>query len=271
MAQAKLAHNQQTARRNNSQHQYLLRGLVSCGQCRLTATARTTADGRRYYPCRGRTDKLRRAEGRTCTTRYTPAQQLDEVVWHDLCAVLTAPQAIAAALERAHKGQWLPQEVQARRTTVEQGLAGIERQQTRLLDAYLSEVIELTEFERKRHELERRRTALVAQLRQLEAMTDQYLELGRMADSIEEFCAQVPAGLEHATFAQKRALVELLIDCVIVTNEAVEIRYVIPTTRAGPRQRFCHLRIDYRVGVSAAVYDPPRGAQRRVRVCGGVL
>jgi site-specific DNA recombinase len=154
---------------------------------------------------------------------------------------------------------------------VEQGLAGIERQHTRLLDAYLGEVIELTEFERKRHELERRRTALVAQLRQLEAMTDQYLELGRMADSIEEFCAQVRAGLEHATFAQKRALVELLIDCVIVTNEAVEIRYVIPTTRAGPRQRFCHLRIDYRVGVSAAVYDPPRGAQRRVRVCGGVL
>jgi site-specific DNA recombinase len=249
MVQAKLAHNQQTARRNNSQHQYLLRGLVSCGQCRLTATARTTADGRAYYPCRGRTDKLRRAEGRSCTTRYTPAQQLDEVVWHDLCAILTEPQTIATALERAHSGQWLPQEVQARRTTVEQGLAGIERQHTRLLDAYLGEVIELTEFERKRHELERRRTDLAAQLRQLDALADQHRDLGRMARSMEEFCVHVRTGLAQATFAQKRTLVELLIDCVIVTNEEVEIRYVIPTTRAGPRQRFCHLRIDYRASL----------------------
>ena len=61
-----------------------------------------------------------------------------------------------------------------------------------------------------------------------------------------EFCVHVRMGLAQATFAQKRTLVEVLIDCVIVTNEEAEIRYVIPTTRAGPRQRFCHLRIDYR-------------------------
>jgi hypothetical protein len=51
--------------------------------------------------------------------------------------------------------------------------------------------------------------------------------------------------LEQASFEQKRQLVELLIDRVIVTNEEVEIRYVIPTSSASERVRFCHLRLDY--------------------------
>ncbi len=39
--QAKLAQNRQGAARNNKRHQYLLRALVSCGKCRLSATGRT--------------------------------------------------------------------------------------------------------------------------------------------------------------------------------------------------------------------------------------
>jgi hypothetical protein len=37
----------------------------------------------------------------------------------------------------------------------------------------------------------------------------------------------------------------LLIDRVIVDNETVEIRYVIPTAPAGEHAPFCHLRKDY--------------------------
>ncbi|MCI0662853.1 MAG: hypothetical protein L0220_17430 [Acidobacteria bacterium] len=40
-------------------------------------------------------------------------------------------------------------------------------------------------------------------------------------------------------------LVELLIDRVIVTDDKVEIRYVIPTSPASEQTHFCHLRTDY--------------------------
>jgi len=40
-------------------------------------------------------------------------------------------------------------------------------------------------------------------------------------------------------------LVELLIDQVVVTDEEVEIRYVIPTSPEGPHHPFCHFRTDY--------------------------
>ena len=42
---------------------------------------------------------------------------------------------------------------------------------------------------------------------------------------------------------------ELLIDRVIVTDEQVEIRYVIPTDPSSEQVRFCHLRSDYLDGL----------------------
>jgi site-specific DNA recombinase len=88
--QAKLDANQRTAARN-TRHEYLLRAPISCGACRLTCGVRQTPAGYRYNQCRGRTDPLRVAQGLRCTARYIPAGQQDELVWADLCALVTDP------------------------------------------------------------------------------------------------------------------------------------------------------------------------------------
>ena len=202
--QAKLDANQQGAARN-TRHEYLLRALISCGACRLGCTGRQTAAGYRYYLCRGRTDPLRVAQGQRCTARYIPAGQLDELVWADLCALLTDPAQVTRALARAQGGAWLPQELQARQATIGQALGQLERQQQRLLDAYLAEVVTLPELDRKRQDLDRRHATLLAQQRQLDAAARQKLELGAVADGIEAFCQAVRAGLATATFEQRQA------------------------------------------------------------------
>ena len=250
--QAKLDANQQCAARN-TRHEYLLRALVSCGACRLSCTGRQVAKGYRYYLCRGRTDPLRAAQGQRCTARYIPAAQLDELVWADLCALLTDPAQAARALARAQGGAWLPQELQARQATIGQALAQLDRQQQRLLDAYLAEVVTLPELDRKRQDLDRRRDTLLAQQRQLDAAARQRLELGAVADAIEAFCQTVRAGLAAATFEQRRQLAELLIDCVVVTDGDVEIRYVLPTSPDGPHRPFCQLRKDHLNGPSRGI------------------
>src|SRR6266513_2915873 len=242
--QAKLDTNQQSAARN-TRHQYLLRALVSCGACRLSCTARQTGAGYHYYLCRGRTDPLRAAQGQRCQARYIPAGQLDELVWADLDALLTDPAHITHALARARGGAWLPQELQARQATIRQALGQLERQQQRLLDAYLAEVVTLPELDRKRQDLDRRRATLLAQQRQLDAAARQRLELGAVADGIEAFCQTVRSGLATATFEQRRLLAELLIDRVVVTDGQVEIRYVLPTSPDGPHRLFCQLRKDH--------------------------
>jgi len=167
------------------------------------------------------------------------------LVWEDLCASLTDPEQLTRALARAQSGEWLPQELQARRANVQQALAQSERQQERLLSAYLAEVIDLQTFERSRASLQRQQESLTIQQRELAACAQKQIDLSAVASSIEEFCAQTRAGLANATFDRRRTLVELLIDRVIVTDGEVEIHYVIPTSPSSVQIRFCHLRKVY--------------------------
>jgi site-specific DNA recombinase len=242
LAQRKLAHNRERAARHNTRHQYLLRALVSCGLCRLAATARTSWDGRSYYVCTGH---ARTPASPHCPSRHTPAGQLDALVWADLCALLFQPEQLTAALQRARGGHWVPGELAARRAGIRDALGQIRRQQERLLDAYVAGVVDLAAFERKRAELTRRSEALEAQRRQLDAGARESLDLATLANSLEAFCARVSTGLDRASFEQRRALVELLVDRVIVTDDEVEIRYVVPTSPDRSPPPFCQLRTDY--------------------------
>jgi len=255
LAGEKLSRNKSFARRNNKAHNYLLRALVSCGRCKLCSIARTQtgkkANNRkqRYYVCSGKFKQAQSGLEENCRSRYAPADQLDELVWKDLCEVLTYPKSITDALERAHGGHWLPQELQARQQNLREGRGALNRQLDRLTDACLGEVVPLAEYERRRRDLEQRDEALAGQERQLEAQADQRMELAGVAGSVEDFCERVRSGLADATFEQKRELVELLVDRVIVTDKEVEIRYVVPTDPSSEKVRFCHLRSDYLDGL----------------------
>src|SRR5258708_7997066 len=161
---------------------------------------------------------------------------------------------IAQALQQAQGGQWLREERHARRENLRKARVSIEHQLERLTDAYVAQVLDLTEYKRRRQELEQRLQAIAEQVRQLEASVGHHDELAAMVQSIEAFCQRVQRSLAEATFEQKRSLIELLIDRVVVTDEEVEIRYVIPTSPSSEQIRVCHLRLDYFDGPSLAVH-----------------
>jgi site-specific DNA recombinase len=241
----KLARNQAFARRNNKSHQYLLRALVSCGACQLACQARQVQPKHQYYICTGKARSVLRPREQRCPSRFIPANQLDQLVWQDLCQLLSHPQIIAQALERAHGGHWLPQQLQARRENLRQGQVSLQHQLERLTEAYLHQVIPLAEYQRRRIELEQRGQALGQQAQQLQDQVDRQAELAGLAASVEQFCQRIHSSLAQATFEQKRQLIELLVDRVVVTDGNVEIRYVIPTSASSQQVRFCHLRSDY--------------------------
>jgi site-specific DNA recombinase len=246
LVQTKLAKNQSFASRHNTVHQYLLRALVSCGICQLSCYARTVS-GKPYgyYICTGKDDEVQARHVARCPSRFIPSQQLDDLVWKDLCDLLTHPEVIAQAMERALGTSWLPQELQARQENLRRGKASLVQQLDRLTEAYLSNVIPLVEYQRRRQEIEQRQQALENQADLLLSQADRYKELAGMAWNVGDFCQRVQTGLSTATFEQKRQLVELLIDRVVVTGDEVEIRYVIPTSRGSENVRFCLLRSDY--------------------------
>ena len=244
-AQERLGYNRRMARRNNRVHQYLLRGLVSCGRCRRGCTGRHMPPGYDYYLCRTKTQLPVLVPGERCPARYIPARPLEELVWRDLCEVLAAPEMIAHAMQRARGGHWLPQEMQARRANLRRGRAALGQQIERLTEAYMAGVAPLAEYERRRRDAEARLSALDGEERELLQDADRRGETARLAAQAEMFCRRVREGLEQANFERKRELLELLVDRVVVTDGDVEIRYVIPTGPDGERESFCRLRTDY--------------------------
>ena len=180
-----------------------------------------------------------------CTSRYAPAQALADLVWQEICRILSNPALILHALERAQMGAWLPQAWQARRQTLRDIRAQLERQQARLLDLYLAEVIEREECARQRKEGAQAHHGLTQQRRQLDAQAQQHVDVASLTPGIEAFCRRTLPTWDKLTFAQRRQLVELLLERVIVTDTQVEIRYVVPTGAKGETTPFCHLRLDY--------------------------
>jgi site-specific DNA recombinase len=257
--QAKLAQNRQFARRNNTVHAYLLRALVSCGVCGLSCLGRSLPAGHRYYCCRGKLSAIHSHRESKCPSRYIPAEQVDALVWEDLCRLLSEPAAIRLALERAHGGHWLAQDLQARREALRRGQASVQQQIERLTEAYLASVVGLDEFRRRRGALEQKGQALGTQVRQLEAQVDRQAEIACVGMRMDEFFRRVRDGLDQATWEQKRRLIECLVARVIVADGEVEIRYVIPTSPAGEATHFCHLRSDYRAAVGQAEGGACRG------------
>jgi hypothetical protein len=211
----------------------------------LAALVVAVAAAMRIHVCVGRSHETISHRNEKCPARSIPVEQLDTLMWQDVCEMLTHPEKIANALYRAQGGQWLPQECQARRENLRKARVRLEQQMERLTDAYLANVLHLDEYKRRRLELEQRLSVIAEQKRQLEATVGHHDQLAGMVQSIEAFCQRVQQGLSEATFEQKRQLVELLIDRVVVTGEEVEIRYVISTSPKGETIRFCHLRVGY--------------------------
>jgi site-specific DNA recombinase len=135
MIQENLKQNQSMARRKNTKHPYLLRAMVSCGRCHLACTGRTDDSRHAYSACNGQRPLLQSPRTQKCPSRLLPVEHLDELVWGDLCEVLVHPAGLAQAVQRAQGGQWLPEELQARRENLRKARVSVEHQLERLTDA----------------------------------------------------------------------------------------------------------------------------------------
>src|SRR6266851_421337 len=268
-AQQRLVTNQQLARRNTT-YMYLLRGLVSCGRCQLSCTGRAGHPNAKYqyYVCRGKLPTVTSNREQHCPSRLIPADQLDVLVWDDLCQMVQHPEIVAHELQRAQAGDWIPQELRRRQASLRTVRLGLGRQQARLLEAYLAGVLDLTTFEHKRDELRQSEEDVLAREREVVAQGQQLVAVQSVARSATEVLEQLARGLERATFDQRRQLVELLVDRVVVTDDAVVIRYVTPTTETSTRTRFCQLRSDYFHSFADALADAIADVARGTAVDG---
>jgi Recombinase zinc beta ribbon domain len=159
-AQLQLQRNAALARKmyQPTSRRYLLRTLVTCGECGLGMGA---SPQRRvcqkydylYYECKGHTP-LTCGRVSKCPSRRVRADRLDAVVWNSLSELLRTP----TLLPHLHQS-WAQSKhhdltaLTAQQEQLQQRRRRVERQSARLLDAYQTDLITLSELPLRRQKL----------------------------------------------------------------------------------------------------------------------
>ncbi len=236
-AKAQLAANSTLSFRNNTRNEYLLRCLLTCRGCGLamygvTTYGKTGQPAHRYYKCHGK-DTV--ARDRACRCTQTPAKvaELDAAVWGHVQALLEDPATLASRFEELARLSEARQDGQATVHRWEAQLQRLAREEQRLVDAYQAEVIDLAELKARREQIQGRRQVLITQRDQEQRLRDEQQAARAVWADLEAFCRRVRSRLGEATFGERQRILQLLIERVIVGEDTLEIRHVIPLGHGG--------------------------------------
>jgi site-specific DNA recombinase len=222
--------------RNNTRNDYLLRCLLTCRTCGFAMCGVTSsrAGGRRrhrYYICHGK-DTLARDRACPCPQPRTRVEELDAAVWDHVKRLLDDPATLAAQFEeRARQADALDADASSSGQKCEALLRRLGREEQRLLDAYQAEAIDLDELQQRREQIRGRRLVLTVQRDQEQRLRSERQTAKAVWADLTAFCQRVRSRLDEATLAERQRILQLLIDRVIVGEDSVEIRHVIPLGR----------------------------------------
>lgn len=108
------------------------------------------------------------------------------------------------------------------------------RADKRLLDADEAGVISLAEMSERRHRPAEERRALDRQQQERERLRQQRAQAEAARSSLEAFCSRIGSRLENTSFTDKQAILQLVIERIIVGDGSLEIRQVIPLSPGAP-------------------------------------
>jgi site-specific DNA recombinase len=224
-AQAQLARNRERAQRHNTQHPYLLRSLLVCGRCGRRMVGTWSAQGGRYicalrYP--------RYVPG-ACTSRSLSATTIERWVWDHVKALLSDPAVLRMQYEQGRGDPAVNVRAEQERVHLERKLTALDREVTRLIDAYQAEVIELAELAERRRRIEDHGRILQERVREIaQQRADRAAEL-RLLEGVDAFCASVRGALEEPSFEVQHKVVQLVVDRIVVEDKRIVIEHVVPT------------------------------------------
>jgi site-specific DNA recombinase len=224
-AQSQLRQNLERAQRNTTPRRYLLRSLLVCGQCGRRMVGSWSKQGGRYlcairYP--------RYAPG-ACTGRSVSAATIEQTIWEHVQALLADPDVLRQQYEQGHGDPAVDVRAEHERTRLERKLVALEREKTRLLDAYQAEVIELAELAERRQRLTEQGQLLQARVQEIEQQRrDRAAEL-RLLEGVDAFCASIRDAMVAPSFEVKQKVLQLVIQRIVVEDHRIIIEHVVPS------------------------------------------
>ncbi len=273
-AQAQLARNAALSFRNNTRHSYLLRCLLTCEVCGLamygiTRPASARKPVRQIYECHGK-DCILSARATACPSRNVHAEEIEPVVWNHVAALLADPDQLLAQFDRFVAADASSAQEQAAEQQLRARLDRTARADKRLLDAYQAGAVSLSELSERRQHLAQERKGLEQQQEEQTRLRQQQLQAEVVRTNVAAFCERIRGRLAEATLAEKQAILQLVVERIIVGDGSLEIRHVIPLRSPSPGSngptppKTTRLRTDSMGGAAL-----PGGRRGGVQVCHG--
>jgi site-specific DNA recombinase len=216
----------------NVHHDYLLRTIVTCGECgwKMGCTRQRSTCKRYqyfYYAC-DRRDPVDTGRTTKCTAKRVRAEELDGVVWDAIRSWVQSP----AMLEREIASWQTTRQAASSVTKAVARLEGtrqqLELQVERLIDAYQRGAIDVEQLKARRERLDNAMAAVKLRGEDLLGQQMDAARITRIADDIAAFAATLRDGLDKLTFAERQRLVRLLVERIVVVGDRVTIEHAIP-------------------------------------------
>ncbi|MCE5293555.1 MAG: recombinase family protein [Chlamydiales bacterium] len=212
----------------NTKEPSLLQGLLVCGDCgkpyykkvRKTKTKRIG-----YYCCRNTMEK---GSLTPCQNRSLRLEELDNLIFDEVVELLKNPSLIEAELKRQIEERSEKQE-STKEIEVRKELEQISKARNKLLDIYQdSESLSLQELRDRIEKLNRRKSVLETDLKRFNALKIQ-LEINQdPVKMLEEYTKRLGKASEELPFLEKRKLVRLLVEEVIIKPKEIKIKHCVP-------------------------------------------
>ena len=238
-AHERLEANQRFSPRNNKRYEYLLSGLVRCQQCGYALYGKPASNSkykRLYYRCAGQ-DGHRWKEGRVCTAHPVRVEALDDLVWEQTCKLLAQPELVLQEYtHRAQKKQRQSSEVTALLAKKKRELKQQEVEKERLLDLYQTGHVGLPEIEPRLKSIRAKIKKLHDECALVEKETKEEHHRLQLIEQFAVFAQRMNTNLSTLGFAERKHLVRLLVEEVIVntSTEEITVRHILPVDQTFP-------------------------------------
>jgi site-specific DNA recombinase len=225
LAQVQLQRHRQRATRHTTKQAYLWRRLLVYGRGERRLLGSWTAQGGRYG-CAARYPRY--APG-ACDGRSIMAQSVEAVVWDHVKALWADPAVLQTQYEQGRGEPAVDEKADQERERIARQRTGLDREVSRLIDAYQAEVMEISELSERRRSGEEQGRMLRQRWREIEQQRANRANEVRLLEGVEACCASVRRSLEEPSFEVQQKVLQLVVDRIVVEASRVVIQHVVPT------------------------------------------
>jgi site-specific DNA recombinase len=241
---AQLDENRRRKRERERGQCWLLQGLTVCQCCGYAYYGKTAPRSRkydpmntlRYYRCTG-ADGYRFSGKAVCNNGPVRSDQLEQVVWDQVRALLEDPHRVADEYRRriaqAHDSAALPDEI----VRLDRQMTSLRRGIGRLIDSYAEGVIDKTEFEPRIAGLKQRMSQLQERHQAAREAAETERDLALVISRLQDFSAKVATGLDHLDRFGMKDIIRTVVRRIEIDNSRIEVVFRVPSPDDPPGPR----------------------------------